>query len=455
MAGKRHSVHRCAECGAEHPKWAGRCEGCGAWNTLVEEVVQRRPGAPAGRRAASTPSSDRPPVRLSEVSTERLPRLQTGLSELDYVLGGGIVPGSLVLIGGEPGVGKSTLLLQAAARLEARGVPTLYATGEESVEQVRLRVDRIEEDAGRVLALAEVRVDVVIAQSAAVGARVVIVDSIQTTYADELEGAPGNVGQVRECAARLMRFAKASGTAVVLVGHVTRGGMIAGPKTLEHVVDTVVYFEGEPTSGFRVLRAVKNRFGSVDEVGIFEMTSAGLIPVANPSAAFVAGRSAETAGTAVTAMMEGTRPVLIEIQALAAKAGFGTPQRVATGLEQKRLAVLLAVLERRGGFPFHDLDVFVNVTGGVRLIEPASDLAVVAALVSSVADQPLPADAVFLGEVGLAGEIRPVGATDRRLAEAQRLGFRRAFVSTRTKSHGQIELVPLAHVADLAARLAA
>jgi len=282
-----------------------------------------------------------------------------------------------------------------------------------------------------------------------------VVDSIQTTYADELEGAPGNVGQVRECAARLMRFAKASGTAVVLVGHVTRGGMIAGPKTLEHVVDTVIYFEGEPSSGFRLLRAVKNRFGSVDEVGIFEMTSAGLIPVANPSAAFVAGRSTGTAGSAVTALMEGTRPVLIEIQALAAKAGFGTPQRVATGLEQKRLAVLLAVLERRAGLPFHDLDVFVNVTGGVRLIEPASDLAVVGALVSSVSDQALPADAVFLGEVGLAGEIRPVAATDRRLAEAHRLGFRRAFVSARTRFHGQIELVPLAHVADLAARLAA
>jgi DNA repair protein RadA/Sms len=231
--------------------------------------------------------------------------------------------------------------------------------------------------------------------------------------------------------------------------------MIAGPKTLEHVVDTVVYFEGEPSSGFRLLRAVKNRFGSVDEVGVFEMTAAGLLPVANPSAVFVAGRSAESAGTAVTALMEGSRPVLIEIQALAAKAGFGTPQRVATGLEHKRLAVLLAVLERRGGYPFHDLDVFVNVTGGVRLIEPASDLAVVAALVSSVADQPLPADALFLGEVGLAGEIRPVAATDRRLAEAHRLGFRRAFVSARTRTHGPLELVLLAHVTDLAARLAA
>jgi DNA repair protein RadA/Sms len=454
MSGKHRSVYRCAECGAEHPKWGGRCEACGAWNALVEEMAatERRAGGRAGRRA-ETGGPD--PVRLGAVTGGRLPRLRTGLTEFDYVLGGGLVPGSLVLIGGEPGVGKSTLLLQAAARLESAGVPTLYATGEESVEQVRLRVDRIEEDAGSVLALPEVRVDAIIARAAAAGAKVLVVDSIQTTYTDDLDGAPGNVGQVRESAGRLMRFAKATGTTVVLVGHVTRGGMIAGPKTLEHMVDTVVYFEGELTSGFRVLRAVKNRFGSVDEVGIFEMTAAGLRPVANPSAAFVAGRPAEAAGSAVTAMMEGSRPMLIEIQALAAKAGFGTPQRVATGLEQKRLAVLLAVLERRGGFPFHDLDVFVNVTGGVRLVEPASDLAVVAALVSSLSDRPLPGDALFLGEIGLAGEIRPVAATDRRLAEAERLGFRRAFVSSRTKTRAGVELVPLAHVTELAARVAA
>jgi DNA repair protein RadA/Sms len=284
---------------------------------------------------------------------------------------------------------------------------------------------------------------------------VVVVDSIQTSYTDDLDGAPGNVGQVRECAARLMRFAKSTGAVALLVGHVTRGGVIAGPKTLEHVVDTVIYFEGEPSSGFRVLRATKNRFGSVDEVGVFEMTPAGLVPVSNPSAAFLGGRSDTTAGTAVTALMEGTRPVLIEIQALAAKAGFGTPQRVATGLEHKRLAVLLAVLERRGGFPFHDLDVFVNVTGGMRLVEPASDLAVVAALVSSVTDRPLPPDAVFLGEVGLGGEIRPVAGLERRLAEAERQGFRRAFVASRGSAAVRFPLIPIAHVAELAPRLAA
>jgi DNA repair protein RadA/Sms len=377
------------------------------------------------------------------------------MDEFDFVLGGGLVPGSLVLIGGEPGIGKSTLLLQATARLQSAGVPTLYAAGEESAEQVRLRADRIEEDAGAVLVLPEVRVDAITAQAAAHQARVVVVDSIQTTYSDDLDGAPGNVGQVRECAARLMRFAKGSGAAVLLVGHVTRGGIIAGPKTLEHIVDTVIYFEGEPSSGFRVLRATKNRFGSVDEVGVFEMTAAGLHPVANPSAAFLAARAAESAGTAVTALMEGTRPVLIEIQALAAKAGFGTPQRVATGLEHKRLAVLLAVLERRGGFPFHDLDVFVNVTGGMRLVEPASDLAVVAALVSSVTDRALPPDAIFLGEVGLGGEVRPVAGLERRLAEAERQGFRRAFVAARGRVPARLALVPVAHVAELAPRLAA
>jgi DNA repair protein RadA/Sms len=382
-------------------------------------------------------------------------RWKTGLAEFDFVLGGGIVPGSLVLVGGEPGIGKSTLLLQCAARLQQAGVPTLYAAGEESAEQVKLRAERLEEDAGPVHVLPEVRLDGILGHAARLGARVVIVDSIQTTYTDDLEGAPGNVGQVRECAARLMRFSKETGTATLLVGHVTRSGGIAGPKTLEHIVDTVLYFEGESSSEFRVLRAVKNRFGSVDEVGIFEMTGAGLRAVANPSAAFLAARDGSSSGSAVTALMEGSRPVLVEIQALAARAGFGTPQRVATGLDHKRLAVLLAVLERRAGLPFHDLDVFVNVTGGVRLIEPASDLAVVAALCSSMHDRSVPADTLFLGEVGLGGEIRPVVGADRRLAEAARLGFRQAFVPSRLKTSAAIATTPVGHVSELARRLAA
>lgn len=455
MGRRARSVYRCMECGVEHLRWAGRCEACQAWNTIVEETVAPRQ---AGKRSAGGRGGGEVPeaVRLADIEPNSAPRYVTTLDEFDYVLGGGIVPGSVVIVGGEPGIGKSTLLLQCVARLETAGVATLYVSGEESVEQVRLRADRVEEDAGPVRVLAEVRLESIIDRARLMDARVVVVDSIQTMYTDDLEGAPGNVGQVRECAAQLMRYAKESGTAVVLVGHVTRGGVIAGPKTLEHVADTVLYFEGETEGDFRILRSVKNRFGSVDEVGVFEMTATGLHPVGNPSAAFLSGRESSTPGSAVTAMMEGTRPVLVEIQALASRSSYGTPQRVATGLDQRRLAVLLAVLERRAGVRFADLDVFVNVTGGMRLVEPASDLAVVAALLSSVRDRPVPADGIFLGEVGLGGEVRPVGAVERRLAEAERLGFRRAFVSAAMKPGDQtVGMVAINHVSDLADALAA
>jgi DNA repair protein RadA/Sms len=460
MAGKARSVFRCTECGAEQPKWTGRCEACAEWNSLVEEVAAARTRARGGTGARAHGSGSGPePVRLGEIAADAMPRFRTGLAEFDYVLGGGIVPGSLVLVGGEPGIGKSTLLLQVAARLEAAGVPTLYASGEESPEQVRLRADRLEEPTDGVPVLAETVLERVIEQAVRIGARVVVVDSIQTAYTADLEGAPGNVGQVRECAARLMRFAKESGPAVLLVGHVTKGGGIAGPKTLEHIVDTVLYFEGEGSLDHRILRATKNRFGGVDEIGVFEMTSAGLLPVANPSAAFLAARHAGISGSAVTALMEGTRPLLVEIQALAARAGFGTPQRVSAGVDHRRLAVLLAVLERRAGLPFGDLDVFVNVVGGVRLSEPSGDLAVVAALISSVRDRALPPDALFLGEVGLGGEVRAVAAVDRRLSEAARHGFRRAFVGSRTglkqPAPGGLELVRVEHLGELAHRLAA
>ncbi len=449
---KAHSVFRCTECGAEQPKWAGRCDACGTWNTLVEEAV----GRAGGRAGKSSAASARPPVRLSAVGTGVSARWPTGLNEFDFVLGGGIVPGSVVLVGGEPGIGKSTLLLQCATRLEHAGVSTLYVSGEESPEQIRMRADRLADDAGAVHVLGETRLEAIMHHAAALNARVVFVDSIQTTYTDELEGAPGNVGQVRECAARLMRFAKEAGPAVVLVGHVTKGGGIAGPRTLEHIVDTVLYFEGEATLDHRILRAVKNRFGSVDEIGVFRMTGQGLEPVPDPAAAFLAGRHTGVAGSAVTALMEGTRPMLVEIQALAAKAGFGTPQRVATGLDQRRLAVLLAVLERRGGLAVSGLDVFVNVTGGVRLLEPSTDLAVVAALVSSVHDRPVPADALFLGEVGLGGEVRPVAGVERRLAEAGRQGFRRVFLSSRSRvAPDGLDVVGLEGIGELARRLAA
>jgi len=400
-------------------------------------------------------STGRPPVRLSAVSGEEVERWRTGIDEFDFVLGGGVVPASVVLVGGEPGIGKSTLLLQVAARLEAAGVPTLYVSGEESPQQMRLRAARLNEDAGAVQVLGETHLESVLHHAAAVGARVVFLDSIQTTYTEDLEGAPGNVGQVRECAARLMRFAKESGPAVFLVGHVTKGGGIAGPRTLEHIVDTVLYFEGEPTLDHRILRAVKNRFGSVDEIGVFRMTAQGLEPVPDPAATFLAGRHTGVSGSAVTALMEGTRPMLVEVQALASKAGFGTPQRVATGLDQRRLAVLLAVLERRGALPVAALDVFVNVTGGVRLLEPSSDLAVLAALVSSVHDRPAPADALFLGEVGLGGEVRPVSGLERRLAEAERQGFTRVFLSARSRVAAGLQVVAIEHVGELARRLVA
>jgi DNA repair protein RadA/Sms len=449
---KPHSVFRCTECGAEQPKWAGRCDACGAWNALVEEAAGRKRARAAGQ--TRNPSA-RPPVRLSAVGGVDMSRWKTGFDELDFVLGGGIVPGSLVLVGGEPGIGKSTLLLQGAARLERAGVRTLYVSGEESPEQLQLRAARLTEDAGAVHVLGETNLEAILHHAGAVRAQVVFIDSIQTTYTEELEGAPGNVGQVRECAARLMRFAKEAGPAVFLVGHVTKGGGIAGPRTLEHIVDTVLYFEGEASLDHRILRAVKNRFGSVDEIGVFRMTSAGLEAVPDPAAVFLAGRHTGVSGSAVTALMEGTRPVLVEVQALASKAGFGTPQRVATGLDQRRLAVLLAVLERRAGLPVGALDVFVNVTGGVRLLEPSTDLAVIAALMSSVHDRPAPADALFLGEVGLGGEVRPVSGLERRLGEAERQGFRRVFLSSRSRVSSGLDVVGIEHVGELASRLAA
>ena len=422
------SVYRCAECGHDHSKWAGRCESCGAWNTVAEEPLAV--AAKTQRRNDAT-SAGAVPQALADVEETRLVRWTTGIPEFDFVMGGGIVPGSMALIGGEPGIGKSTLLLQAAARLRAGGRHVLYASGEESPEQIRLRADRLLEDAGPVLVLGETRLEAILSAARDTRAELLVLDSIQTVYTDLLESAPGSVGQVRECAAHLMRFAKESGTAVFVVGHVTKGGTIAGPKTLEHIVDTVLYFEGESSLDYRLLRATKNRFGSVDELGVFSMTERGLLAVPNPSAVFLAARSEGTSGSAITALMEGTRPVLVEVQALAAPSGYGTPQRVATGIDPRRLAVLLAVLERRGGASFAQLDVFVQVTAGVTLREPGADLAVAAALLSSLHNRPTPADSIYLGEIGLGGEVRPVGGLERRLVEASRLGFRRAFSSPR------------------------
>ena len=460
---KTKTVYRCTECGAEYPRWQGRCETCGEWNTLVEEIAAPKVAVSggssrriAGARSLAEGGSIAPTPRLREVHGSEAKRWKTGLDEFDFVLGGGIVPGSMILIGGEPGIGKSTILLQVAARLEANGHATLYASGEESALQVKLRADRIAEGAEDVSLLSETNLETILATSAAAAPAVLMVDSIQTVFTADLEGAPGNVGQVRECAARLMRYAKESGTTVFVVGHVTKGGGIAGPKTLEHIVDTVLYFEGESTLDYRLLRATKNRFGSVDEIGVFRMSESGLEPVANPSELFLGDRASHASGSAVTALLEGTRPVLVEIQALAAKAGFGTPQRVATGFDGRKLALLLAVLDKRAGLAFSQLDVFLNVVGGVRLLEPAGDLAVAAALASSVYDRALPADAVFIGEVGLGGEVRPVSQVERRVAEAANMGMRRVFLAERgvpRRGVRDVEIVGVRTIQDLLQRL--
>ena len=434
-------MYRCTECGAEYLKWGGRCDACGEWNTLAEEVERSSARTRSRGKAAAPPPST--PVSIGAVESARSARVSSGLRELDYVLGGGIVDGSVVLIGGEPGIGKSTLLLQVAASGARGGRRTLYVSAEESGPQVRLRAERLGDSALLVELLTETTLEEILSTASATRPELLVIDSIQTIYSSELEGAAGNVGQVRECAARLMRFAKESGCAVFIVGHVTKGGGVAGPKTLEHIVDTVLYFEGDGSLDFRVLRATKNRFGSVDEIGVFRMTAAGLEGVDNPSALFMGDSSTPSSGTAVTALIEGTRPVLVEIQALAAKAGYGTPQRVANGVDPRRLALLLAVLEKRSGLPVSQLDIFVNVAGGLRLTEPAGDLAIAAAIASSVYDVPLPRDSVFIGELGLGGEIRAVSQAERRLAEAAQLGRSVAYVGSRgapNRANGTLRL---------------
>jgi DNA repair protein RadA/Sms len=453
---RTRTVFFCTECGNESPRWQGQCGACGAWNTLVEEpTVRTRAGSGRGASNHRTALAAAQAVRLRDVEAGEHARWTTGLDELDFVLGGGIVPGSVVLVGGEPGIGKSTLLLQVAARLEASGRGTLYVSGEESAAQVRMRADRMQEAAADVVFLGETALDTVLARAGEHSPAALIIDSIQTVYADGLDGAPGSVGQVRECAARLQRFAKETGTAVFLVGHVTKGGLVAGPKTLEHIVDTVLYFEGAPGLDHRLLRATKNRFGGVDELGVFRMTPGGLEPVANPSALFLAERRAGASGGAVVATIEGSRPLLVEIQALCAPASYGAAQRVATGFDRQRLAMLLAVLERRAGLPLSNADVFLNVVGGLRIVEPAGDLAVVAALASAVRERPAPADAIFIGELGLGGEVRAVGQTERRLAEAARLGFTRAFLPERSVPSQPVRGLAAVPVATLDALLEA
>jgi DNA repair protein RadA/Sms len=426
---RARTAYVCTECGAEHNKWQGQCAECGVWNTLSEFVVQ-----PATKSVAVNPrggyagAGDAPKVTpLAGVATDAEQRSATGIGELDRVLGGGLVTGSVVLIGGDPGIGKSTLLLQMLGAIGQR-VRGLYVTGEESLAQVASRGHRLGIPLEGLEALAETSIERILGEVAANRPDVLIIDSIQTIWTEALAAAPGSVSQVRESAARLVRFAKESGTSVFLVGHVTKEGGIAGPRVLEHMVDAVLYFEGEAGSRFRILRAFKNRFGAVNELGVFAMGDKGLREVPNPSAIFLSSHAGPTSGSAVMVTREGTRPLLVEVQALVDQSSLGNPRRVTLGLEQNRLAMLLAVLHRHGGVAAYDQDVFVNVVGGIRVQETAADLPVLLAVLSSLRDRPLPEHTVTFGEVGLSGEIRPVPNGEERLKEAAHHGFRRAIV---------------------------
>jgi len=423
---KPKSIYSCTECGASAPKWQGQCPGCGVWNTLVETIAESLNANPNNRFAALAGSSHL--QQLSEIQPRQEPRTATGIEEFDRVLGGGLVAGGVVLIGGDPGIGKSTLLLQALCRLAEASQSVLYVSGEESGEQVALRARRLQLPTGGLALLAEISLEKILATLAREQPAVAVMDSIQTLYSEALQSAPGSVAQVRECAAHLTRYAKQSGTCVILVGHVTKEGALAGPRVLEHIVDTVLYFEGETHSSFRLVRAVKNRFGAVNELGVFAMTDKGLRGVSNPSALFLSQHAQEVSGSCVMVTQEGSRPLLVEIQALVDATHAPNPRRLTVGLEQNRLAMLLAVLHRHAGIVCFDQDVFVNAVGGVRISEPAADLAVLLAIVSSLRNKPLPAKLIAFGEIGLAGEIRPAPRGQERLKEAAKLGFTHALI---------------------------
>lgn len=445
---KTRSLYVCDECGSESLKWQGQCPACAAWNTLSAISVSKQSPARAALVAGSGGSK-----LLPELADQDEPRVQTGMTELDRVLGGGLVPGSVTLLGGDPGIGKSTLLLQAGDALSKR-IATLYVTGEESLRQVSLRAKRLSVTAESLRLLAETSVETLLAEASAVNAKAVIVDSIQTMHTETTESSPGSASQVRESAAQLVRYAKATGTAVLIIGHVTKEGVIAGPRILEHMVDTVLYFESDAGSRFRLIRAVKNRFGAANEVGVFAMDEEGLKEVKNPSAIFLSRHPTPVSGSAVLVAREGSRPMLIEVQALVDQAQGMNPRRVAVGIEQQRLAMLLALLHRHGGVGTAGQDVFINVVGGVQIAETAADLSSVLAVVSSVRDKPLAHGLVCFGELGLAGEIRPVPYGEERLREAAKHGFTRAIVPAANAPRRAIEGIDVIAVERLADALA-
>jgi DNA repair protein RadA/Sms len=444
----------CQQCGCQHPKWVGRCKDCGAWESVVEEMLAPPSKASASKRTSIAISAARnaAPVTLADVQPESHARATSGLEELDRVLGGGIVPGSVILLGGDPGIGKSTIGLQILSGFARAGKKTLYVTGEESPEQVKLRADRLGADESIVL-LPETCVEEILTHADRVAPAIMLIDSIQTVHSRELTSSPGSVGQVRECAASLVTQAKASGRPTILIGHVTKDGSIAGPRVLEHVVDTVLYFEGDSGGGLRLLRAVKNRFGATNEVGVFEMGENGLVDISNPSAMLLAERPKGASGSCVLPAIEGTRPILVEIQALAAHSSLAMPRRTTLGLDGNRTAVLTAIADKRAGLKLFEHDLFVSVAGGLKVAEPAADLAILAAIISSARDRALPEDTVIFGEVGLAGEVRAVRHAETRLREAAKLGFERALVPSAVakglKAPAGLSLQGISSVAEL------
>jgi DNA repair protein RadA/Sms len=435
---KSKTLHSCTECGAQSNKWAGQCGDCGAWNTLIETIAVVDASGKGNRFAGYAGVAGSSVQLLTDVEPGQDSRYRIGIEELDRVLGGGLVAGSVILIGGDPGIGKSTLLLQALAEV-SKNLSTLYVTGEESPEQIAMRAQRLGVDARNLMLFAETSIETILETARKEVPGVMVIDSIQTVYTTVLQSAPGSVAQVRESASQLVRFAKQTGAILFLVGHVTKEGTLAGPRVLEHMVDTVLYFEGDAGERYRMVRAIKNRYGAVNELGVFAMTDKGLKEVRNPSSIFLSRHEAPVAGSIVMVTMEGTRPLLVEVQALVDDSQLSNPRRVTLGLEQNRLAMLLAVQHRHGGIHMSDQDVFVNVVGGVRVSETAADLPVLLAVLSSFRDKPLPTDLIVFGEVGLAGEIRPIPNGQERLREAAKLGFKQAIVPAANAPKGGID----------------
>ena len=421
---KSKTIYICQNCGVSSPKWIGRCPSCGEWNTYVEEVIRKESRSAAGLHAEQTSR----PQKISEITTIQVPRLKTGYSEFDRILGGGIVPGSMVLIGGEPGVGKSTLALQVALTLKGKKI--LYVSGEESGQQIRLRAERLGMDNPDCYILGETVLENILVQLDSTQPDLLIVDSVQTLQTEEIDSSAGSVSQIRECTARLLKFAKSRSLPVILIGHINKEGSLAGPKVLEHIVDAVFQFEGDRNYTYRILRSIKNRFGSTSEIGIFEMHNAGLREIQNPSDILISHHEDELSGVSIASTIDGIRPFLIETQALVSTAAYGTPQRSSTGFDLRRLNMLLAVLEKRAGFRLAAKDVFLNIAGGLKVDDPAIDLAVVSAILSSRVDRAIDKNVCFSAEVGLSGEIRPVSRIENRLSEADKLGFKRIFISS-------------------------